>query len=80
MNTFIGTRPERRHVQALYRCNADDSKELLDLFETKLESVKESLLLAEDPTQLYRLQGKASMLKEFLAAVKESPEILERLR
>ena len=78
MTMFIGHKPKKQHVQALYHCKVTDNAALLELFETKLAEVKDSLVLADDPVMIHRLQGKASVLKEFLEAVEKSQEVLTR--
>ena len=79
MSMFIGHKPNKQHVQAMFNCKAGSNAPLLDLFEAKLEEVKNSLILAEDPVVIHRLQGKASVFKEFLEAVEKSQEVLGRL-
>ena len=79
MTMFIGHKPKKQHVQALYHCKVTDNAAFLELFETKLAEVKDSLVLADDPVMIHRLQGKASVLKEFLEAVEKSQEVLARL-
>lgn len=79
MSKFIGTRPEKRHMHALNRCKSEESTVLLELFELKLAEVQESLLKATEPSAIYRLQGRASVLKDFLESVEQAQGILERL-
>lgn len=66
-------------MQALYRCKHPESEALLSLFRNKLEETKNSLVLAEDPVRIHRLQGRAEVLTDFLEAVEKSREILDRL-
>lgn len=80
MNIFLGNKPEKKHVQALYRTSADDMKNLVDLMELKLSETKDSLVTATDIQQIHRLQGKASVIKDFLEAVNKSSEVLERYK
>lgn len=80
MNIFLGNKPEKKHVQALYRTSADDMKNLVDLMELKLGETKDSLVTATDIQQIHRLQGKASVIKDFLEAVNKSSEVLERYK
>lgn len=79
MKIFVGQKPDRKHIQALYRCKLPENEALLALFATKLEEVKNSLVVAEDPIRLHRLQGRAEVLMDFLEAVEKSNEILDRL-
>lgn len=67
-------------MQALFRCKQPESEALLSLFRAKLEEVKSSLVSADEPIRMYRLQGRAEALADFLEAVEKSPEILERVK
>lgn len=80
MNIFLGNKPEKKHVQALYRSSAEDMRNLVDLMELKLSETKDSLVTATDIQQIHRLQGKASVIKDFLEAVNKSSEVLERYK
>ena len=80
MKIFIGQKPDRQHMQALNRCKLDENGALLDLFRKKLEETKESLILAEDPVRIHRLQGRAEVLADFLEAVEKSHEIFDRVK
>lgn len=44
-----------------------------------LEDTKTSLIAAEDPVRIHRLQGRAEVLSEFLDSVSKSDEIMERV-
>lgn len=79
MKIFVGQKPDRQHMQALYRCKLPENEALLNLFRTRLEEVKTALVAAEDSVRIHRLQGRAEALSDFLEAVERSPEILERL-
>jgi hypothetical protein len=79
MKIFVGQKPDRKHIQALYRCKLPENEALLDLFKTKLDEVKTSLVQAEDPVRIHRLQGRAEALTDFLEAVEKSQEVLARL-
>ena len=63
---------------ALARCKTPENKALVELFEMVLRDVREALVVADDQTTINRVQGKASVLKEFLIAVEESQGVLER--
>ena len=80
MSIFLGSKSEKKHVQALYRCRAEDMKNLVELVELKFEEVKDSLVTATDTQHIHRLQGKASVLKEFLEAIDKSQEVMERYK
>ena len=55
-------------------------KNLVELVELKFEEVKDSLVTATDTQHIHRLQGKASVLKEFLEAIDKSQEVMERYK
>lgn len=78
MNIFIGHKPNRQHIQALHNCKLGNEK-LVELMKTVLEDTKQGLMVAEDSTRLYRLQGQAKAIQEFLDAIEKSSEVLERL-
>lgn len=79
MSIFIGPKPVRQQMQALLRCKLPEQEALMDLFRTKLEETKAALLEAEEPVRIYRLQGRAKVLQDFLEAVEKSPEVLDRI-
>ena len=79
MKIFIGQKPDRQHMQALQRCKLDNSA-LMDLFRKKLEETKDSLISADDPIRIHRLQGRAEVLADFLEAVEKSSEIFDRVK
>ena len=80
MKIFIGQKPDRQHMQALQRCRLDENGALLDLFRRSLEETKTSLISADDPIRIHRLQGRAEVLSDFLEAVEKSPEIFDRVK
>lgn len=79
MKIFVGQKPDRKQMQALYRCKHPENESLIALFAAKLEETKNSLVVADDPIRIHRLQGRAEVLTDFLEAVEKSPEILARL-
>lgn len=70
---------EERVVASLVRMNAPEMRPLLEFFNSLLEDTKEALIAA-DAEKVVRLQGRAGVLKEFLAAVDHAPVALEKLR
>lgn len=74
---FLEHNTDRQHIQALRECKLRDDK-LLELFASQLESVKEKLVVADNTVLIHRLQGQASVLRDFLDAVEKSQEVLER--
>jgi hypothetical protein len=80
MNIFVGPKPDRQQIQALNRCKLPENEALVRLLQVKLEETKNSLMLAEELVKLYRLQGRAEALADFLEAVEKSSEILERVK
>lgn len=79
MKIFIGPKPDRQQVQALNRCKLENGA-LVDLFRKRLEETKDSLILADDPIRIHRLQGRAEVLADFLEAVERAPEIFDRVK
>jgi hypothetical protein len=80
MKIFVGQKPDRQHMQALIRCKLPENEALLALFRAKLEETKASLMQAEEPHRLYRLQGQAQVLADFLEAVEKSSEVFDRIK
>ena len=80
MKIFVGQKPDRQQIQALMRCKLPESEALLALFRTRLDETKAALIQAEEPHRIYRLQGRAEVLADFLEAVEKSPEVFDRVR
>jgi|TARA_R110000868_G_scaffold56559_1_gene175079 hypothetical protein len=80
MKIFIGQKPDRQHMQALIRCKLQENEPLLAMFKAKLEEIKLSLVVVEEQHRLYRLQGQAQALSDFLEAVEKSSEVFERIK
>jgi len=80
MKIFVGQKPDKQHMLALYRCKLPENENLLALFRKTLEETKVSLVAAEDTVRIHRLQGRAEVLAEFLEAVEKSQEILDRVK
>lgn len=80
MKIFVGQKPDRQHMQALIRCKLQENEPLLALFRVKLEETRNSLGVAEEPHRIYRLQGQAQVLADFLEAVEKSSEVFDRIK
>ena len=80
MKIFVGQKPDKQHMLALYRCKLPENETLLALFRKRLEETKNSVIYAEDPARIHRLQGRAEVMADFLEAIEESSEVLERLK
>jgi hypothetical protein len=80
MKIFVGQKPDRQHMQALIRCKLQENEPLLALFKLKLEETKNSLMVAEEPHRIHRLQGQAQVLTDFLEAVEKSSEVFDRIK
>jgi hypothetical protein len=78
MAIFIGHKPNRQHMQALSRCKQPENEALIELFEKVLEDTKMSLVVADEPTRIHRLQGRAELILDFLDSIKKSGEILAK--
>jgi len=53
--------------------------EVLKLFESELVALNRALAEAQEDCRLRQLQGRAQLLREFLALVENAPTQLERL-
>lgn len=80
MKIFVGQKPDRQHMQALMRCKLPENEALVALFRAKLDEAKTSLTQADEPHRIYRLQGRAEVLADFLEAVEKSSEVFDRIR
>lgn len=80
MKIILGLKPTRQQMHALQRCKLPESESLLELLRARLEETKTALIYAEDPARIHRLQGRAEVFTDFLAAVEGSSETLDRLR
>ena len=78
MAIFIGHKLNRQHIQALSRCKQPENEALIELFEKVLEDTKASLIAADEQARIYRLQGRAELILDFLDSVKKSGEILAK--
>lgn len=79
MNIFIDARSDRKDVAALARCRNPENEGLVSLFKQILDETKTSLITA-DGDNFRRLQGRAKVLQDFLEAVEQAPQILERMK
>jgi hypothetical protein len=66
-------------VTALHRMNAPEMKPLLEFFDNLCTETDIALRRGDGP-EMYRLQGRALLLQEFLDAVKNSASVMEKLR
>lgn len=78
MNIFISGKADRQHVQALVTCKQVAG--LIPIFEKLLVETQASLVDVDDVVRVHRLQGRAQVLRDFLEAVNDAPQVLERLR
>lgn len=75
MNLFMPHDQDRQSLQALHNCRMQEK--LIEMFRRALSDTKDALVKADDPSHVYRLQGRAKALEDFLAAVEKSGEVLE---
>ena len=68
-----------QQLNALSKCRLGEMKAVIDLLEAELADATASLVKADDMARVYRLQGKASVLKDLVEAINASPEQLARL-
>lgn len=80
MKIFVGQKPDRQQMQVLMRYKLPEHAKLLALFAAKLEETKNSLVAADDPVRIHRLQGRAEVLADFLEAIEKSSEVFERVK
>jgi len=78
MSLFIGHKPNPQHIQALVDCKLS-SPALVDLFAAALEDVKDALVVSDDLSRTGKLQGQATVLRDFLEAVDAAPEIKQKM-
>jgi predicted acetyltransferase len=78
MAIFVGHKADRRHIQALARCKQPENEALIELFEKVLEDTKMSLVVADDPARIHRLQGRAELLIDFIDSVEKSSGLLAK--
>jgi hypothetical protein len=78
MKTFA-TAADPQVVAALHKMQAPEMKPLLTFFEILSHETDVSLRRG-DGTEMYRLQGRAMFLQDFLDAVKNSASVMEKLR
>ena len=79
MNIFLDGRSDRKDVAALMRCRLPENEGLMSFFKQLLDDTKTSLVEA-DGDHFRRLQGRAKVLQDFLAAVEQAPQVFERLK
>lgn len=77
MKTF--NQATRQEVQALERMKSPELRPLLELLASLLEDTKNALIRAEGDT-VYRLQGRAGVLQEFVEAVENAARTNERMQ
>lgn len=79
MNIFLSAKSDRKAVAALARCRNSENGDLAQLFRQLLDETKTALISAEGDN-FRRLQGRAKVLADFLEAVDEAPQLLERMK
>lgn len=80
MSIFLSGQTDHQQVVALNRCRVSEMKPLIELFTKLHEETTQALVKADEPSRIYRLQGRAEVLKDFLEAVDKAPSVLERTR
>jgi hypothetical protein len=74
MNIFSGA--AKPQVVALMNCR---HTALVPLFTKLLDDTKDALVTASDTEHVRRLQGRAEVLRDLMAAIEEAPSVLERM-
>lgn len=72
-------RADKTVVAALLRMRSPEMQPLLAFFENSLKSTDHALRHARGD-DVARLQGRAGLMEEFLDAVAQAPQTLEKLR
>lgn len=67
-------------LAAASRLRLDESAPLLELLESELRQTQERLLVATEVPLMYRLQGKASALKDVLDLASDAGDRMNRSR
>lgn len=80
MNLFLSSQTERKEAEALNKCRAPELTGLIQLFERLEMETLRSLAKADDTSRMFRLQGRAEVLKDFIDAVQNASSVLERTR
>ena len=80
MNLFLSAKTERKQIEALNRCRLPELSHLVALFKELEDETLRSLAKADDSARIYRLQGRAEALTDFLEAVEQAASVLERAR
>jgi len=80
MNLFLSSQTERKEAEALNKCRATELTGLIQLFERLEMETLRSLAKADTSDRIFRLQGRAEVLKDFIDAVDNASSILERTR
>jgi hypothetical protein len=80
MNLFLPSNSERKDLEALNKCNLPELANLVKLFEKLEMDTLRAVAKADESARIYRLQGRAEVLTDFLEAVKEAASVLERTR
>lgn len=78
MATFSSVTSQQ--LTAVLRCRGEDLSPLTGMFEEALDATMKTLVMAIDPSVIYRLQGRAQVLKDFLELVNTGDKILHRLK
>jgi hypothetical protein len=78
MNVILGVKQDPQHIQALTNCKLHNQG-LVNLLQAKLDEAKNSLLSADEQIRFFRLQGRAQVLSDLLAAIDSAPELLNKV-
>ena len=75
MSIFLQHKQDRQHLQALHDCRMQEK--LLEVFALALADATSALIKADDMAHMYRLQGRAKALEDFLEAVEKAGEVMK---
>lgn len=71
---------EPQHLEVLQRCRSAEFAPVVEVFRLIHTQTLSALTKADDATALYRLQGRAAVIDDFLQTLEKAPDLLRRAR
>lgn len=71
---------EPQHLETLQRCRSAEFADVVEVFRHIHTQTLAALAKADDATALYRLQGRAAAIDDFLQTLERAPDLLRRAR
>ena len=69
---------EPQHLEVLQRCRSAEFAPVVEVFRLIHSQTLSALTKADDATALYRLQGRAAAIDDFLQTLEKAPDLLRR--